>query len=334
LGGCLRVGCSHALFTCWISQPTVSRTHARCCVVTDKQFTILFFVLGGIVSVGCVLLNSGSDVVNNRSAVERISRSAIISIAIGSALICGALGVAGIIFYDLQLPAEKSILAAALFVFDITIVTILQRHFVGRARREMRIRASRAIGRFLKRNIKRGQESKAKIAEAIAVFKQLWTFEVVKEHVDIQLTNQFLIDDPETKRPVLRLQWSIYSVAPVPCEIILEGGTCQLFTLPVPGEVLCTLKIGRIDALFDGTMYPNTIIRKASENIELSDEMVAKLVGMVGLNAVIRVTGFVRLFGRLYEFTLFNGEPLQKLLSVPPSWATEPKPEPKHWLLP
>lgn len=121
----------------------------------SDRFTILTAIVGIIAGAGCVLLNSGLDVVNNSRAGASISRRAIASIIVGVFLIVVPLGKLILTLYDLDWPSQSVIVTILLYLLGLLVLTITQRFLIGRARQSMRSRASTTIARYRRRCVYR-----------------------------------------------------------------------------------------------------------------------------------------------------------------------------------
>lgn len=164
-------------------------------------------------------------------------------------------------------------------------------------------------------------------AEAMSLsnkaIQEAWTLAVVADHVSVGVSAVALFDsDAQTRKPMLLIEWRITSLAKVPCDIILEGGDCTIFTMPAPGELICKARTSRIDVAFDGKMAPGSISSKKTERILLTDEQSSalrtKLVGTVAATALIEFDAALRVNGVIQKIS--KAGIVQRLVATPPEW--------------
>lgn len=164
-------------------------------------------------------------------------------------------------------------------------------------------------------------------AEAMALsdreIQEAWTLAVVADHVAVGVSTVALFDaDAQTRRSMLLIEWRITSLAKMPCDIILEGGDCTIFTMPAPGESICKTHTSRIDISFDGKMSPGSITAKKTERIILTDEQAValrtKLSGTVACTALLEFDAAIRVNGVIQRIQ--QAGIVQRLVATPLEW--------------
>lgn len=152
---------------------------------------------------------------------------------------------------------------------------------------------------------------------------EAWTPDVAMGHIEIEPSVVALFAaDRHTRKPTLLVEWRLTALARVPCDIIIEGGTCTVFTLPAPGQAICNVRLGRTDVPFDGTLAPGSISVRKPESIELSEgEVTALRNGLaagVAVSALLEIDSAIRVAGVLHRSPKTTS--FQRLLTSPPEW--------------
>lgn len=151
-----------------------------------------------------------------------------------------------------------------------------------------------------------------------------WTPIVVAQHASVSVATLALFaSDRHTRKPTLLIEWHLTSLANAPCDIIIEGATITLFTLPAPGEALCRVNAGRVDVAFDGRLSPGSIALHRSEHISLTDEqstvLRSKLSSLVAVTAIVEFRSVVRTGGEQL-LRLPAGDIVERIITTPPEW--------------